>query len=593
MRPSVTRFPRSGAAEPGRFLSTASLVRAVSKGPRSDGGVEVEERPETPARGGRARSAPAWVRRALLVARVNLVRQFRTAKTHRWFAFAYLFSLGFGLLVAVGRAPLPLLEAWPYPGGYALGGQFAAGDPATRATAVDRVRGFAGVLFVLLALMTVIKEATEGAMDGHVDALVLAAGARSVAVGGVCWSLLQTGSQFGLIVVAGAVAFGVGAGSPLAGVTLLVAGGCLLLAAVPVGFVVAMLVRLAFQRVSVVRRQRVVVGAPLAVVYFGLFARARYSMRLLAASPLGWFADLGFAPLGAAAPAGALGALGLAAVGFVGGTAAGVPLATRLWLGDDARSPEETAERETTAKGHVTEGALDRLAGRRVAAVARATWLRVRREPRSLIFAAMSAGIAASAGVEIVDRVPAALPAVVAVYGGTTVGMGATLNPLGAAGVGLPAALTAPHGGRALVRGYALSAALPGAPLVAVVTLGAGLATGLSLVVVVALALLGALLAATAAVVSLSVGLAVPNVEGLRPTGSGLRPPKLLATTLFLVVMAAVGAPAFVGVGLGGVGGPTLVSGLAGVAVTAVVALAVGGLAYRRALANTAGYRIE
>lgn len=560
---------------------------------RESGDRRHEGRTPDGATGASARLGRAWPRRAWLVARTNLVRQFRTARAHRWFAFAYLFSLGFGLLVAVGRAPLPVLSAWPYPGGYALGGQFVAGDLAARAATVDRVRGFAGVLFVLLTVMTVIKEATDGAMDAHVDALVLSAGARSVAVGSVLWSLLQTGTQFGLIVLAGAVAFGVGAGSPALTAALLVAGVALLLAAVPVGFVLATLVRLAFNRVGVIRRHRVVVGTPIAVVYFGLFARARASMALLGESPLAWFADLGFALVGAAGPAGAVGAVALVAVGGGGGTALGVPLATRLWLGDDPRAAEESADETAAATPAVGEGPLDRLAGRPVAAVTRSVWRRVRREPRSLVFAAMSAGIAASASVELVDRVPAALPAVVAVYGGATVGMGATLNPLGAAGVGLPAALTSPDGGRALVRGYALSAALPGAPLVALVTLVAGLSTDLPAVAVVGLALTGGALAVTAAVVSLVVGLAIPNVEGLRPTGSGLRPPKLLATTLFLLVMAVVGAPAFVGVGLGTTDEPTLRAALTGVAVTAGLALVVGGVAYRRAVAGTAGYRVE
>ncbi len=528
---------------------------------------------------------PAWLRRAGLVARTNLRRQYRTARAHPWFAFAYLFSLAFGLFVAVGRAPVPGFAGWPYPGGYELGQRFAAGDAAV----VGRVRGFGGVLFVLLALVTVLKEATDSAMDTHVDTLVLAAGARSVAVGGVLWSLLLTGSQFGVIVLAGGAAFGVGAGSAPVGLGLALAGVCLLVAAVPVGFVTAIGVRLAFQRVPLLREHRLLVGTPLALVYFGLFARARASMALLSDSPLGRFADPGFALVGAVPPDRAAVALGLAAVSAVGGTALAVPLSARLWLGDD---PREVSESTTETDRTTGERRLDRLVGRPVAAVTRSVWLRVRREPRSLLFAAMSAALAGTVAIELAGRAPAALPAVVAVYGGATVGMGATLNPLGAAGVGLPAVLTSADGGRSLVQGYALSAALPGAPLVAGATLVAGLAIGLPTVLAVATAALGATLAAVGAVVSLVVGLAVPNVEGLRPTGSGLQPPKLLATTAFLLVMATLGAPALAGVGLAG-DDPTLVGALAGVATTAVAALLVGVVAYRRALGAVTSYRIE
>jgi len=530
-----------------------------------------------------------WLGRALLVARTNLRRQYRTARTQPWFAFAYLFSLAFGVFVAVGRAPVPGFEAWPYPGGYVLGGAFATGDR----TAVPRVRGFAGVLFVLLVLVTIVKEATEGAMDTHVDVLLLSAGARSVAVGGVLWSLLLTGTQFGLIAVAGAAAFGVGAGSLVAAAGLVVAGTCLLVAAVPLGFLLSATVRLAFQRVPFARRHRVLLGAPLAVVYFALFARARDSMALLAGSPLGWFADLGLVAAGSGSLARGAAALGLVVVGAVGGTALSVPLSTRLWLGDDRQTGANGDGNDTrTRRRH--ERLLDRLVGRPTAAVTRSVWLRLRREPRSLVFVAMTAGIAATAVVEIVERAPAALPAVVAVYGATTVGMGATLNPLGAAGIGLPAALTTPDGGRTLVRGYALSAALPGVPLVTATTLLTGVATGLPAAVVGAAGVLAVVLALAAAVVSLAVGLAVPNVEGLRPTGSGLRPPKLLATTLFLLAMAVVGGPAFAGLGLGApVGDTTVETALAGLATTGLLAAVAGGLAYRRALRTTGDYRIE
>ncbi len=525
-------------------------------------------------------------RRALSVAWTNFRRQVRVTRANPYVAFAYLFSLCFGVLVAVGQAPLPGFAGWPYPGGYALGRAFAAGDP----TVLSRVRGFAGILFTLLVLVTVIKEATDGQMATNVEALVLSAGPRAVAFGAVCWSVLQTATQFGPLVLAGALAFGVGAGDPAAAVGLALAGGLLVVAAVPLGYVFAAAVKLAFQRVAVVREHRLVVGAPLAVAYFGLFARARASMALLSASPAGWFGDLGLVAAGGAAALPAAGAVALAGVGSVGGTAVSVSLATRLWLGDEVRAPESG---DDTAASAVSGPLLGRLVGRPAAAVTRSVWTRVVREPRSLLFVAMSAGLAGAVGVELAAQTPTALPVVVAVYGGTTAGMGATLNPLGAAGVGLPAALTTPTGGRGLVRGYALSTMLPGVPVVAFLSAFAAVLLGLPPVLVVALAVTGGLLVGTATALSLVVGLALPNVEGLGPEGSGLRPPRLVATTALVLAMATLGGPAFVGLGVGPGGGPTLPSALGGVATTAVVGVLAGAVAYRRAVRRVGTYRLD
>jgi hypothetical protein len=96
----------------------------------------------------------------------------------------------------------------------------------------------------------------------------------------------------------------------------------------------------------------------------------------------------------------------------------------------------------------------------------------------------------------------------------------------------------------------------------------------------------------------MAVGVALPNLEGLRPTGSGIRPPRLWATTVFLLVVALAGTPALVGVGWGdrvgaAAGVPHATVAAVGVVATLAVAAALAVVSYRRALAAIANYTVE
>jgi hypothetical protein len=335
------------------------------------------------------------------------------------------------------------------------------------------------------------------------------------------------------------------------------------------------------------------------VAYFALFLRARESMAVLGNSPLGWYADAALAFEGAGVdPLRAATVLGAAPIALVALTALSVRVGATVWYGDDPRDREEESPDDGSTSSGALESVLCRLATRPTAAVTRTVWRRLRREPRTLVFAALPIALTGSVGLEIGSRRPAAVPVIVGVYGAATVGMGATLNPLGSLGAGLPAALTVPHGGRHLVRGYVLSAVVPGVPVVAGASLLGALAVGTSPAGALALAGVAGVLAVTAAVVSMAVGVALPNMEGLRPTGSGVRPPRLWATTVFLLVIALAGAPALVGVGwadrvaaTAGVA-PGVVAAV-GVVLTLVAAGLLALASYRRALAAIAGYTVD
>jgi hypothetical protein len=522
-------------------------------------------------------------------------RQVRKAREHPWIVFFQGFTILFGVVVAVGRVPVPRYESlWSVPGGYVLGGRLATDGPAV----LETLRGFAGVLFALLLFLTVLKEVTDGSMDSHVESVLLSAGAHSVAAGNVFWNLLLTGVQFGALVLAGGIALGAGSGSTTVVVTVAIAGVAMLVTAVPLGYVLALAVGVAFRRVPFVREHRAILGAPLAVAYFALFLRARESMAVLGDSPLGWYADAALAFEGAGAVSlRAAAVVAVAPVALVGLTALSVRVGSALWYHDDPGGAEGSPERERDSGGPL-DWLLRRVVTRPTAAVTRTVWRRLRREPRTLLFAALPIALTGSVGVEIANRRPAAVPVVVGVYGAATVGMGATLNPLGSLGGGLPTALTAPDGGRHVVRGYLLSAALPGVPVVATGAFLGAVAVGATSATALALAGVAAALALAAPAVSMAVGVALPNLEGLRPAGSGIRPPRLWATTVFLLLVATIGVPALVGVGWAGplasaAGTAPATVAAGGVLATVGLAGAAGAVSYRRSVVAIAGYEIE
>lgn len=535
---------------------------------------------------------PAGLRRVGLVARIRLIRQYRSTVDQPWIAFLQVVAVLFGVVFVVGRLPVPGYAAvWHPPGAYEYGRRLATG-----ASILPTARGFAGVVFVLLVFLTVLKETTDGAIDTNADALLLATDARTVAAGEVVWSTLFAGWQFGVPLLAGAVAFGVGAGSPIAGVGVAVGGGVLVAAAVPTGYVLALAIRFAFQSLPTLRENKVVLGAPLAVAYFALFLDARRSIAVLAEVPLGWFGDLGllFAQRAGANPVRATTVVVTVPVLVVGLIHVAGRLGGATWYGDRPRT--EPASRDGIPRP--ISVALGVVASGPTAAVTRTVWIRLVREPRVLIFAALPIALTATFGMEVVARRPRALPVVVAVYVAAAVGMGATLNPLGNVGAGLSATLTTPGGGRALVHGYVLSAVVPGVPVVLGLTMVTGIVVGLGPLGVVSVVIVGGVLTVGAGVVSLWIGTGLPNYDSLRATSeSGVRPPRLLATTAFLVVILVLGSPAVVGVGWGsvlaaGVGFPASIVGLVGVGITCLGTAMVSSLAYRRSLSAIAGYRI-
>jgi len=505
------------------------------------------------------------------------------------------FVATFAVVWLVGELPLPGYEAiWTQRGAYAFGRAFATGPPLQQEQVVSTVRGVSGILAMLVLYGTTLKVVTD---TENREPYVLASSTRAVVVGVVFANAAFVGLLLGPAVLAGAVAFAVGAGTPLVVLSMPFAAGLGLVGAAAIGAVCALSARALLARVANQRAYKIVLGGPLAVGYFSLFLWFRRASELLAVSPLGWFGDLALLPAGEPvfSPA-AIGAI-VAGVATTGVASLLLDrLAERVWLRTE-RSDEETTGSGTVLRFGFT--LLGRLCSRPTAAVARILWLRVRREPRSLVYTMLPVAITISAGLELARRRPAALPMIVAVYGSIAVGMGPSLNPLGNDGPRLSLTLSTPSGTAALLRGYVVATALPGATAVALVALLVGVAVSSNPIVLLGIALIGAWLALVATAASLGIGIAMPERDGLSPTsGSTLRSPRLEATGALFLVMALVGLPALVGpfwrdeLAVDRAPSPALIA-VTGLTLTIVAGTIVALTSYRYAAETLEGYQID
>jgi hypothetical protein len=475
---------------------------------------------------------------------VETRRDVRRMRASAMIATTQTFVATFAVIWIVGVLPLPGYEAiWAQPGAYEFGQVFATGGAKARTDVLGTVRGVGGVLVLLVLYGTTLKVLTD---TQDREAFVLASSPRAVAVGVALANAAFLGLLIGPAILAGALAFAVGAGLPLLVLSIPLAGVLVLVVTAAVGAVCALSARALFGGSTTSRTSKVVIATPLAAGYFGLFLRFRRASELLSISPLGWVGDLALVPAGPpVTPVSALGALAVGSAVAGGASSVLGHLAERVWL------HTERTDSEQTGTGPMFDAGVslaDRLCSRPTAAVARALWLRVRREPRALVYTMLPIAITISIGLELAVRRPAALPMIVAVYGSIAVGMGPSLNPLGNDGPRLSLTLSTPGGSTALLRGYVVAGALPGSVAVATVTLLVGLGIGAGLVVLLGTVVLGVWLATVAVVASLGIGVALPEYEGIGPTSnSTIRSPRLEATGALFVVMALVGLPALVG----------------------------------------------
>ncbi|WP_137288983.1 hypothetical protein [Natronorubrum halophilum] len=491
-----------------------------------------------------------------MIAKTQSIRQYRQLRAKPLLAAFQVLPLLIIIPAVVGRLPLPGYEGiWSAPGAYVYGTRFASGHEAT---VLELGRGAAGVLFLLVTYLVLLPKAMgNGGLTDEIDDHLAVVPTTTLAIAELLTYLAFGWRIVGPILLAAAIVFGAGAGTALTTVTIAFAGCVLFVTAAAAAYPIALALQLAFTHVTLLRENKLIVGGPLVIGMFAVFVSLRQSIDLLGGVPIGWYADLALISATAASPVRATVAL-IALPATVAASVSIAPrLGERLWLADEpSPAPSESAERNRSPVDEL----LGRVLSRPVAAVVRVTWRRLRREPRVLLFGGLLIVLTASAGLSVANRFPNGIPIIVAIYGAATVGVGVTLNPLGSEGRALGGTLTTPRGGQHVLTGYALSAAIPGCLLVGLASVAAGSLTELEPLTRAGLSVFGALFGAMAPVLSLGIGVALPQFDGIdSANNTGMQTPRLEAVFAFTTVIVALGLPAIVGL----YGAPSLATGSA------------------------------
>lgn len=525
------------------------------------------------------------LRRGLRIAYVESVSHDRRQREHPWRTVLELFLVVFAALVVVGRLPVGG-DAAPYPD---AGAYHYARTVVETPGAAAAVRGFAGILFVLVALVAMLWTVKGQGWREHADGLLTTVPIGTIVAGDALATAIKATRFLSLAIVGGAAAFAAGSGRPAGAVGVVVAAAGLIATAAALGYVGGLAALAALRRSAFVREHRLLVGAPLAALYFGLFAASRRAGAVLGGLPIAWYGDVALASIGAGDPRLAAAALVATPIALGGLWAVATALARRAWLADPPREAARTSPSGGSVRSAEAPDVVDRVlaatCARPTRTVVRTVWRRVVREPQGLLYVVLPLVLLATVGYELARAIPAALPALVAVYGAGAVGAGATLNPLGNEGRGLPATLTAPDSARHVVRGYLVSAALPGALAVGAATVAAAAADAASPPVLLGAGAFAAALTASLVAISLGVGAVLPEFDALRPSESaGVIAPHVYAVAVYSAAIAAVSAPVLAAAALAGEGATGLSAGT-------LVALGALGTLGAAALAGALSYR--
>lgn len=519
-------------------------------------------------------------RHAVLIARTELRRRLRVLTSRG----IQLLALGVGLLFGA----IPLLGSIAV--AYFFGQGVAAGELTTP---VAGARLVAAGVPVVVALLTALRAVQSTAVPVHPDGLLTTVPHRDAVAGLLLTELLVTLAVAGVPLVGVPVAFALGSGMLLAAPLLFVALLAVLVLGVVGGFALGLLVRNAVARSEALARYKTAIAAVLFVAYFVVVTNQRAMAALgpllgvAGATPLGWFADLGF--YGSTPEAIPLRAAGAAAIALVATpllAAACSRLAAWLWYAQPVQP--ETEDEESTGLGTIS------FLPRRMARIARKSWLRARRGPIRLLYVVypLFLLVAPIQDALVAGEVPTALPPLLVFYGAWATGAAFTLNPIGDEGPVLPVTLTTPVDGRTFMGGLCLAGAVVGVPLTvaAAGATGALSALGPSGLLAVVVGALVLPLAATA--LATGIGTLFPRMEAVRVSRNREAiVPSLFAFGVYSLSLVIAGVPIVVagtpfvrevvGSALGL--GDTMVV-VAGVALTTVLAAVAGGVSLRYAI---------
>ncbi|MFB6296326.1 MAG: hypothetical protein ABEH66_05755, partial [Halobacteriales archaeon] len=356
-----------------------------------------------------------------LLVRTELRRRYRSVRgdTRR---FAVLVIAGVLLVLPVGALLAGL---------YFFGGRVADGSlpgPLSMGT----VRGGAAAVLLMVAAITAIRAVQTAAIPSNADGVLIMAD-HSEVVASIL--IVEAIAGAGIVLVPGAlgaVAFGIGSGSALAGGAFLAAIVCIVALGSTLGVAIGFAARNALARSETLSRYRTPAGVALFLGYMYVIVATDFEsafepvVGVLGRTPLGWFGDLALAPLGVGATASlAGGALAVAVAGVAALAVAVDRLAALLWYVEPVEG--STGETDSSGIGGIAGVPLP------VARIVRKTWLRAWRSPIRLLYVVYPLFFVIAPVSEAVRTgvVPRYLPGVIALYGAWATGAAFGLNPLG------------------------------------------------------------------------------------------------------------------------------------------------------------------
>jgi len=526
-----------------------------------------------------------------LLARTEMAQRYRSVRTDTR-RFVVFLLVGVVLLLPLGIVVALL---------YAFGTTVAGGslpDPLTMTT----VRGGVGGLVVLIAILNLVRTVHTGATPSNGDGVLVMADHSEVVASILVVETLAGGWIVLVPGALGAVAFGLGAGSVLAGVAFLIAILCVTALGSALGIALGFAVRNALARSETLARYRTPAAVVLFLGYMYAIVATDFESAfdpvasVIGRTPLGWYGDLALAPLAVGgSPTTAGGSLLLTVASVAALSVAVDRLAGMLWY-------VESVEGST---GETDSSGIGGIAGvpRPVARVVRRSWLRAYRSPIRLIFVIYPVFFLVGPISEAVQTgvVPGYLPAAVALYGAWATGAAFTLNPIGEEGNVLPVTLTTPVSGRSFVGGCCLAGALIGLPLSVLAVVVAALLAGSSTVSIAGALALGLVLPVVATGMAAGIGVTVPRFEPVNVTrGREAVVPSLVGFAVYSIALTLAATPGLAvqvagarealadGVGVTPAGALGV-----GVAGTVVLAGAVGGVGFVHAVRTFDSYHPE
>ncbi|WP_121744994.1 hypothetical protein [Natronorubrum halophilum] len=412
----------------------------------------------------------------------------------------------------------------------------------------------------------------------------------------------------GIAVLAGsaaALAFAAGAGSVVLAPLAFLAACTAVITALTTGFVGALFVRNTGVRSKLLTRLRTVLFVALGVGYFWVLITQNFAsvldplFRVLEPTPIGWYGDLVLLGTDGEASIGRGIGVALSSAAFIVASGVLLPrLAEWLWYADGVH-----IEHEAAATSSAGEPRLSRVLPQPVVGVVVADWKRARRSPVSLSFVLYPLSVLVFPITTVVQTgtVGSSFPLVIAFCGAWITGSLFTLNVVGNEGAVLPTTLLGAVPGRTLVSGHAVAGTLLVAPVTVVATVVLGLSSPHAVTAVGTLALSALVLSLCAGPIATGIGAAFPRFEAVSVSRSRKAiVPSLLAFTVYSVVLGVVALPALLGHSsfvadafASLLGTSTVVIGLAGVAVTALIAGLLGVLSAYYAIRSVESFHLE